>query len=391
MTGSGFHAARRGYSNFAAVIVLNVPLLLAALPAPQLLAGDASIIHFDLPPVAVATPVSADETRAADQKGERETAPLASGYETVQVELNLSSMIATPDVPRIDQWLVRCVARDASLSVVDYWPRTEVASELGGPIAVKKTNEQSDSLGISLDAVYGHLGTGRAGADHGRKKVESLSYERIAPVHAVTAAGTIHRGRGAYFKLRWTTQQVLEGEKVFRLTFRVPQQWRGGLIDVSVVAQTEHQSFAGLDSEIRTLGSANYVVATYRAGDVFAKEHAEQLAIAEQKMRRLAIQHQQQTAIRSLPSLIHHVAKKLDGKSTTAGTVWMEQLIAGHADPYIDKQISKLPMDVRIAALDYYDARNRFTSIGETEETSPLQQPSLAASHPKTLASADDR
>jgi hypothetical protein len=312
--------------------------------------ADDRIIRFDLPSVVSAEPVqSAADTRQ------------------VAIELKLSSMIASPNVPRIDQWLVRCQPRDASLSIADYSPRTEVASDINGPIQIKKTNESTNSLGLAIDGAYGHLARINGGLDQGTKDISSYALDRVAPVQAVTASGTINRGRGVFFKLRWTAQQVLEGEKTFRVTLCVPSTWRGGLIDVSVIAQSEEKVFAGLDSETKTLGAAEFVVATYLQGDREASQIAHRLFEAETDLRIMARECSDPRANHSLKSLLHQVAIKLDVESSPPSITWVDRLLLNRADPHMDKEIQKLPMPVRVAVLDYVDTRDAFLAINRCE------------------------
>jgi len=329
----------------------------SSLPSLSLSAADVPVIRFDLPPLAAARIISpADESlRVSD---------VMPDEMLVECELNLSSMIATPRSPQIDQWLVVCQPRDEAMMIADYQPRTEVASDLEGPIQVKMMDEASESFGISMDAAYGHLARGRAGADRGKKNSESQQYNRLAPVQAVTASGTIHRGRGVYFKLRWTAVQVLEGEKQFRLMFRVPADWRSGLLDVSVTAQSQSRSLGSWDRGVKTLGAANFVVAAYRIGDPQAAQAAKTLAEAEQKLRLLAAHRPPKSSLDSIPSMLRHVAMKLDWESQTPPmTPWVDRLLLGGADPYLDKQMSRLPVDVRVAALDYCEARDNFIRL----------------------------
>ena len=86
-------------------------------------------IHFDMAPVSVAREGSADNGNL------------------VTIDLKLSSMIAAPNLPRIDQWIVQCQPRNAELQVKDYASRTEVGSDIAGPVQVKRTNERSSSAG----------------------------------------------------------------------------------------------------------------------------------------------------------------------------------------------------------------------------------------------------
>lgn len=327
------------------VRVLIIASMYSVLPA----SADNSIIHFDLPQTTIARPVAGE----------------AGGDSLVTIELKLSSLIAAPDVPRIDQWLVQCQPRDRSLSIADYAPRTEVCSDIAGTIQFKKTNEHNKSIGFSIDGNYGSFARGKSGIDQASKDINSYQLERIAPVQAVTASGTINRGLGVYFKLRWTAQQVLEGEKTFQLTLRVPPNWRGSLIDVSVVAQSEQKTFAGFDSETKTLGSADFIIAAYLQGDLQAEARARQLFDAELTLRSAASQYSPKPSLHSVTSLLRHVAMKLDVEPSKPDSDWIERLLLCRADPYLDKEIQKLPMPLRVAVLDYVDIRDDFLTIND--------------------------
>ena len=275
----------------------------------------------------------------------------------------LSSLIASPSLPRIDQWLVKFQPRDPQIAITDYAPRTDLGSDVDGSIQVKNINEQQKSLGLSLAGDYTKILQGTAAAEGASKITNSEQFNRIAPVQAVTASGSINRGRGVYFKLRWTAQQVLEGEKSFQLTFQVPPQWRGSLVDISVSAQSKRRSFAGWDHQVKTLGSANFVVAVHPQGDREAAEQAKRIALAEQALRDMAALHPQRHSPQSLPGMIRHLAIKLDLDSPCPNQRWIQRLINGEADPYMDREISRLPMELRVAAIDYHDARNKFAQL----------------------------
>ena len=332
------------------------PLLLAFVLVPSTLASsrtnaDQPVVQFDLPTTAVAT--------ACDDP------------ELVKIELRLSSMIESPESPPISQWMIRCVPRDQSVRIADYAPRTETGSDVSTPIKIKTTAEESKSTGISVDAAYAHLTHANFGADRGTKNSDIVEFDRIAPVQAVTASGTIHRGQGVYFKLRWTATQVLEGEKLFHITLHVPEQWRGGLMDVSVVAQSGSTSsppwnLAPWDRDPKTIGQANFVVALYRSGDAEAERLAQTISEAERKLRELSKQELRSSHSNTLPSVLRSMATKLDLVENERDHIqWVQRLLMGFADPYFDKQIGKLPMPVRIAVLDYVDLRNEFNAMTE--------------------------
>jgi hypothetical protein len=322
-------------------------LCLAIVPAQ----ASEAVIQFDLPPTMVAETVTQD------------TATL-----TARCELRISSLIATPGTPVIDQWLVQCQPRDPAIRIVDYAPKTEADSDVEGPIQIKISDEQTGSVGLSLDGNYGHSLHGGVGADRGSKSTNSRQYNMAAQAQTVTAAGTINRGRGVYFKLRRSAHQILEGEKVFQITLRVPRHWRGSLIDVSVVAQSERKSLGGWDRQVKTLGASKFVVAAYAGGDTEAEKLSRQLAEAEQHLQDWA---STQTAHRdtSLPALLRQVAVKLELEQPEQDLRWIRRLMAGDADPYLDQEIQRLPMDVRIAVLEYCELREEFDRLSDLPPT----------------------
>lgn len=300
-----------------------------------------SPIHFDMPPTAAAVVNVNDSSQ-------------------VTVELKLSSMVDAAHRLKVDQWLVRCRPRDQRLALADYAPRTETSSHLSSPIQVKTTGESSNAFGASLDGGYGHLATGHMGFDSVDKKVKTLQYDQVAPHQVVVAAGTIDRGRGVYFKLRSTAHQVLEGEKCFKLTFRVPREWRGSLIDVSVEAQAEKRSFNPWERETKTVSSQHFVVAVYRAGDQQAERVAASLADAEQALRQLNVELQTTRSGMSLSSVFRQVTMSFDSSDNLS---WLQRLLLGQADPHLDEQIRDLPMNVRVAVLDYAELRDDFRQL----------------------------
>ena len=311
------------------------------------MAGQRSSVQFDLPPTAVA--------KTAGTAG--------TGTTLVTVELCLSSMINTTEVSRIDQWIVRCQPRNQAVTIADYAPRTETSSDIASTIQVKQSEEECNSLGVGLNGNYGSQIQGNAGLDRSMKNVNSLQFDRLAPLHAVTASGTINRGRGVYFKLRWTAEQVLEGEKTFRLTLTVPANWRSGLIDVSVLAQSQRKSFAGWDRDTQIVGSANFVVAAYREGDLEAEAKARELSEAEYLLRCAIIEHGGNRKVNSLPSMLRHLARKLDPDAKNPSDWWLQRLLLDRIDTHMDTEIRELPMPIRVAILEYDDARDSFLRL----------------------------
>ena len=327
-------------------------LVLIGSTTPPCHAGSGTPIQFDLPSTAPAV-ASAEVPAVASSE-------VAAG-QFVTVELKLSSLIDVAHQLKVDQWIVRCRPRDQRLHLVDYTPRTETASQLSTPIQIKSTSESNDAFGASVDGGYGRMVTGHIGVDSIDKQVETRQYDRLAPHEVVVAAGTTDRGRGVYFKLRSTELQVLEGEKCFSLTWKVPEAWRGCLLDVSVEAQVEKRSLTNLwDRETKTISAHRFVVAVYRAEDPVAKQAAEDLADAERSLRVWNLKIRESRS--SIASMIQTVSK---GFATTNSRSWLQRLLDEQADPHLDKQIRELPMEVRVAVLDYAERRDEFQRLNQ--------------------------
>ncbi|MBB3208213.1 hypothetical protein FHS27_004040 [Rhodopirellula rubra] len=350
-------------------MLLFVGAMSVAMGSPSQVAvgADAPVISFDLPATAVAVPVVCERP---------DDLITSDAGEPVEITLRLSSLVSGSVFPQIDRWMIRCVPRNPSWRVVNYSPRTETASEYAGPIQVKTSDEDSQSFGMAVDVVQGSIGKAHVGGDKGSKQTESLQFDRHAPLHAVTAAGTIERGRGVYYKLRWTSTQVLEGEKEFKLTFDVPAGFRSGLVDVSVVAfgrSSKKSSVSDAFSQIpvlgedrdamRPLGEGRFVVAVHAEGDPVAWQAARDFADAEATLRHEARNVRATSPARSLSTLLRHVAAKLDSDAVDLHSDWAERLIFANADPYTDPIIRKLPADVRVVALEYCDARRAVETL----------------------------
>jgi hypothetical protein len=311
-------------------------------------------MQFDLPAVALARPVAAD------------VQPLGtpSGWKSVAIQLRLScfnSSVRGNAV--IDECLVQCRARDASPFVIDYAPRTAVASDVVTPIQIKQSQEKSSTFGVGLNGSYGNTVKGNLGMDSTNKQTSSVQYDTAAPVSAVVASGTFDRGHGVYFKLRWTRTQVLEGERLFELTLCVPTRWRGGLLEVEVTGSSEQKSMVSWEPEAKKVASSRFIVAAYLQDDPESAELAYRLAGLEQNLRSLATTKGVSQKSVSLPDLLRHVAMKVDLDAPRNDTRWLELLLFYDADPHVDKSIVSLPVDTRAAALTYINCRTAFESL----------------------------
>lgn len=325
------------------------PLLmfLSLLPSPGLLWAQ-GVVEFDVPSVVPAVEV----TRVGEGR-------------EVSIEVALSSLIANSSqnlgpalTPPIDHLLIRCRFRQP-LHILDYQPRTELQSDYDGAVTFTNKRERTDSFGLSLNGQVQTLG-GHLGSDEQFKRSDSTQYQKRPPQQAVVASGATDRGRGVYFKFRWTADQVLEGEKRFRFTVAVPEFWRGGLIDLSVAANGYDRPLFGA-AKLKTFVERDFVIATHRERDVQAAELAIRLARLDRRLSAFASKQR-----RSQSNSILHWWKRSDrAAADISPATWYRSVTRGKADPYLDQQIKKLPMEVRVAVLDYADVSRELKRLGQ--------------------------
>ena len=146
-------------------------------------------------------------------------------------------------------------------------------------------------------------------------------------------------------------------------------------MDVSVIAQGERKGFAW-EKDSMTLGAANFVVAVYQDQDREAESSARAIAESEYAVRQLAAKHHaSETELHSLPSVLRHVAFRLDPEhDSSQGENWLRRLLTGRADPHLDKEIRRLPMSLRVAVLEYAERRDRFLAINDRDPSATIEQ-----------------
>lgn len=360
-------AGHRHWSGIALGLAMTVPAPIAEARSPG--------VQFDVAPIVAARPVESGEdsisVAAASLAGDR-----------VTIDLQLSALVTSPTAPPIDQMLIEVDVLDAGVLVDDFSPRTQLASPLTGDIAVEHTEEANKRLGFNVTGRYSEFLHGDVGGDFGEKQIESRKFQRVAPVEVVAASGTINRGRGVFFKLRATPSQVLEGDKSFSMVLRIPATWRGGTLRVRATAQVVRRGLPGMGAETITVGDDQFLVTTFLAGDMEARRAAMDVAAAERQLRVVARDQDRAIRQRSTPNLIHQVATALDLTPPRIAADWMQRAVFGSLDPHHDAEIRRLPVDVRVAVLDYQEAQRNLRALAasEAELVATRDAPPLAAS-----------
>lgn len=343
-------AVKFGCQSIALVCLLSVHLSTGSAKAAEPVK-----MKFDLPGVAVAT------------SGEA-----VDGERVIDIDLPLSLIwdqagsSLTPQSPPIDHLLIRVAMRN-SVPVVGYQPKTTYQSELVGPVAITTKHESASSVGINFDGVM-HPFRIHGGGDLNDKLSDASEYQQHAPTQAVIAAGTIDRGEAVYYKLRWTRQNVLEGEKRFQVSFAVPSQWRGGVLDVFVQAMSVKENVFGRQG-IKALDQQHFVVALFQHGDTEAAEAARALAKLDRRL---------QASVDLQPTWSGKLAGTLSSVSTPAVKHWLSewdrqarseklyrQLIRSDLDQRAEKFIHRLPPAVQQSVQEYNEAQQELLTLSQ--------------------------
>ena len=143
---------------------------------------------------------------------------------------------------RVEEVIVEIDGAGAGLTVFDFEPDTQLASDRVKEVQVQRTEEKRNgvdaSLGGALPAAGGtiHL-TPSITAGKSNRTTETITETRLPPKKAVLVSGAVNRRQGVYFKLRQNSQTTLEGEHKLSVTFVAPADWEAGKLHVECIGR----------------------------------------------------------------------------------------------------------------------------------------------------------
>ncbi len=287
----------------------------------------------------------------------------------ISFDLKISASIHPDHESSIQHWRLLVRPRSNQLRTIDYEPKTETDSEITGPKTVKTTEEKSSSLvyGLKLDVAKIACLTGTS--DHSTKDSQSEQYQTKPQKRIKIAAGSVDRGAGVYFKLARTADQILDGERTFQFIIEVPDHWRTGLLDLTIIASGRDKRFDAHSIRWKTttfeIATEQFAISMYRQGDHFAAERAARLSDKERVLRIHSDQKRKQKQDMHLSTIATGFSKgivqMLNGGSPQRQ--WLDRVLHDQASPHTDHDLTSLPMDTRVAILDYIEAREEFLGI----------------------------
>jgi len=227
-----------------------------------------------LPPAALAAPhVEFDFARTAECRDVTPPARFEQYPHQRLVEFTLPLSVRFSGLPMddVDELDIEISGASAGLSVYDFAPATQLASDIAREIETTTTTKRARSLdgtlGGSLPVPYAeivaHVSPSiNAGMSSGETTTEKL--KRLPPKHAIVVSGTSSEGRGVFFKLKRSSQTSLEGRHLLAVTFVAPAGWRGGGVQVACDARGQRKMF--WIKQPATLGSEGDMVRLYLTG-----------------------------------------------------------------------------------------------------------------------------
>ncbi|RMF39030.1 MAG: hypothetical protein D6753_14745 [Planctomycetota bacterium] len=318
-------------------------------------------VTFDLPAIVPAQEVVLSEVSLPMHRGK-----------LVRLSLPVSTALAAGFTGRVTEYVVEIEAPNRTMQVVDFWPRNELVTTVAGNVTVEKSVQNEQSVGVSLLSTQSpQVKNGVNGEVAGKESVLTR-YEQKPPVHQLTSSGTIQRASGVFFKFRAGPVGLADGMRDVAMLVVVPQQWRADLLEVRMRAVgTRHRA----SHELQTIGEARAWVSVYREGDWEAAAAAEHFAQSERHLRSVATAQQKKIEQQALPTVFHRIGAALDVVRPRIPSDFIAQVLFGPPSQYLEGSLHRLPVEVRVAVLDFWDARSTMIELATSGRLPTQAQP----------------
>lgn len=308
-------------------------------------------VSFDAPAIVVAEPLDASVHNAP-----------TTGGTFLRLKLTVSTMISPDYRGNVDEVVVSIDCPSLALRVLDFWPKTEMYSQVQGTITVANEMQKNQNYAFNISGGYEPFARGTASGDYRSQQQVHENYQRQPPMQLLTSSGTVNRGYGVFFKFRPGPAPVLEGDREIALLVEAPAGWRADLLHVHMQAVGQASNgFGGI--EMQNLGATELWTAVHLSGDQQAAQMARRYMNTEQAVRRMADTNSQAIQHRSLPTVFHKVGAAFDVVQPKIPTNYLQDILFNLNVKYFNDATAKLPVDMRVAALDYWDERSKLMAM----------------------------
>jgi hypothetical protein len=325
--------------------------------------SELAVVGFDTPAIVVAEPVNPAVVQAP-----------TTGGKLVRLRIPVSTFLSPEFSGTVSEYLVEIECPQQSMRVIDFWPKAEFYTEVAGTIAVDSQQQKDSHVAFKVSGGYEPFVRGAANGEFNSKSATHERYQRKPPMQMLTAAGTVRRGYGVFYKFRPGPLPQLEGEREVAILLEVPSHWRADLLQVSMRAV----GTTGASSRPQTLGQSRLWMTVHMEGDQGAAAQAQHYVAQERALRARAAENQKQIANKSLPTLWHKMGAAIDVVDPKIPNDYLVRILFGTAPqnlrkPHFDEATSRLPVDLRVAVLDYWEQREAILNMAHsTSSTTSL-------------------
>ncbi|MEC8555454.1 MAG: hypothetical protein VXZ82_10660 [Planctomycetota bacterium] len=311
-------------------------------------------IVFDMPGTAIAQPV--DYSQAAFPRG---------GGKLVRIQIPISLIADLESREQVSGFSLRISSPHQSFCVIDSWPRYEAYSDVLGDVSVEQSNQQSNGLEAKLSGGWqAILDAGLMGKAQNRKSTKE-KFQRRALVQTVARSGTFGRGYGVLFQFQKARNVDLFQKREIAVLAEVPQQWRADLLKVQFSAQGKSTS----RSESKSIQNQQLWLTVYQEGDAAAAAQTREFQTQERSLRALAASRVAEVKKKSIPTVFHRIGVALEISDPRIPKDYLEQMIFGPEKQYLVGHSHRLPIDIRVAILDFWEAREGLVDLSFGKHT----------------------
>jgi hypothetical protein len=205
-----------------------------------------------------------------------EFATVNPNEKVIEARFRISILFEEGKQENLEDVMVVIESPEKRLRVTDFSPKTELGTDVSGPINATDTADHTDTAQANVGVNnIGHLGIVNAQLTDTKRHVANRVYKQLPAKYLVLASGTTLGEHGVFFKIKASPQTSLEGAKEFTCWFVVPKQWRGDWCLLSCKARAYRKNY--LVNKLEMCGQSDVVVGLYLAGDEQGKGLARRL------------------------------------------------------------------------------------------------------------------
>lgn len=197
------------------------------------------------------------------------------GYRLLQMDLMISTMVDSRIADDLIETTFFVELHNPRIQIEDFSPQTTLQSPYAGNISKENRTELDINGKLSANERFDKSLGADATLGFNRKQATVEKVDILPELKLVAASGTIHRGRGVYFRFNRTKQTSLEGTTMLGIVLAVPEGWSADTMSIRCQSKIRQSVVPGAPSKETELPESQYTVAIYQAGNRYAAEVAE--------------------------------------------------------------------------------------------------------------------